>query len=65
VEQVCGFILCAGFSGHGFKLGPAIGELMAEGVTDGKASSIDISRFSLSRFNTGKLFKAAYGASQA
>jgi glycine/D-amino acid oxidase-like deaminating enzyme len=65
VEQVRGFILCAGFSGHGFKLGPAIGELMAEEVIDGKASSIDISRFALSRFSTGELFKAAYGGNRA
>jgi glycine/D-amino acid oxidase-like deaminating enzyme len=65
VEQAPGFVLCAGFSGHGFKLGPAIGELMAEEVIDGKASSIDISRFSLSRFKTGELFKAAYGGNRA
>jgi glycine/D-amino acid oxidase-like deaminating enzyme len=65
VEQARGFILCAGFSGHGFKLGPAIGELMAEEVIDGKASSIDISRFSLERFTTGELFKAAYGGNRA
>ena len=64
VEQVKGFIMCAGFSGHGFKLGPAIGELMAEEIVDGKAQSIDISRFNLSRFRSGQLFKAAYGANR-
>jgi len=65
VEEVKGFIMCAGFSGHGFKLGPAIGELMAEEAIDGKAHSIDISRFNLSRYRTGQLFKAAYGANRA
>jgi sarcosine oxidase subunit beta len=64
VEEVKGFIMCAGFSGHGFKLGPAIGELMAEEIVDGKAQSIDISRFNLSRFRSGQLFKAAYGANR-
>ena len=32
VDGVEGFYLCAGFSGHGFKIGPAIGELMAEEI---------------------------------
>jgi glycine/D-amino acid oxidase-like deaminating enzyme len=65
VDQVKGLILCAGFSGHGFKLGPCIGELRAEEVLNGKVSSIDISRFHLSRFETGALFKAAYGGNRA
>jgi sarcosine oxidase subunit beta len=65
VEEVKGFIMCAGFSGHGFKLGPAIGELMAEEVIDGAARSIDTVRFHLSRFRTGQLFQAAYGANRA
>jgi sarcosine oxidase subunit beta len=65
VEELKGFYLCAGFSGHGFKLAPAIGELMAEEVIDGKAHSIDISRFNLSRFKRGELFKAAYGGNRA
>ncbi len=65
VEQVKGFIMCAGFSGHGFKIGPAVGELIAEEVVDGKAHSIDISRFNLARFAKGELFKAAYGANRA
>jgi sarcosine oxidase subunit beta len=65
VDAVEGLIICAGFSGHGFKLGPSIGELMAEEVIDGKAHTIDISRFGLDRFRTGQLFKAAYGANRA
>jgi glycine/D-amino acid oxidase-like deaminating enzyme len=65
VSDVKGLVLCAGFSGLGFKLAPAIGELIAEEVVDGRAHSIDISRFNLSRFQTGKLFKAAYGGNRA
>lgn len=60
-----GFYLAAGFSGHGFKLGPAIGELMAEEILTGKATSIDISGFDLSRFEKGHLFSAAYGGNRA
>jgi sarcosine oxidase len=37
-------------SGHGFKHSAAIGEVLAEQVIDGK-SKIDISRFSMKRFN--------------
>jgi glycine/D-amino acid oxidase-like deaminating enzyme len=38
----------AGFSGHGFKFAPAIGELLADLVTDPLAESIP--RLGLSRF---------------
>lgn len=62
---VAGFYLAAGFSGHGFKLGPAIGELVAEEILTGKATSIDISGFDLSRFEKGQLFSAAYGGNRA
>ena len=64
VDAVEGFYLCAGFSGHGFKIGPAIGELMAAEIHSG-SPTIDISRFNLSRFEKGALFKAAYGANRA
>ena len=57
--------MCAGFSGHGFKIAPAIGELMAEEIVDGKAQTIDLSRFNLGRFEKGELFTAAYGGNRA
>jgi|KNS12BottometaT_FD_k123_179429_2 glycine/D-amino acid oxidase-like deaminating enzyme len=38
----------SGSSGHGFKLGPAIGEAVANFVTSGKAGLL--APFSLSRF---------------
>ncbi len=40
----------AGFSGHGFKFGVAIGEILADLVSKG-GSSLDISLFALSRFD--------------
>ena len=65
VDGIDGFYLCAGFSGHGFKIGPAIGELMAEEIIDGSASTIDITRFNLRRFAEGQLIDAAYGTNRA
>ena len=60
-----GFFLAAGFSGHGFKLGPAIGELMAEEIISGKAGDVDLSSFPLDRFEKGQLFQAVYGGNRA
>ena len=40
--DVGGFVHCEGFSGHGFKLGPAVGKVVAETILDGQASTVDI-----------------------
>ena len=40
----------AGFSGHGFMHGPIAGQLLAEVITDGAASTIDISALDPARF---------------
>ena len=65
VDGIEGFYLCAGFSGHGFKIAPAIGELMAEEIVDGKAFTVDIGRLNLRRFAAGELIGAAYGTNRA
>lgn len=65
VEGVGGFYLCAGFSGHGFKIGPSVGELMAEEILDGRAHSIDIEPLRFERFANGKLLQGSYGANRA
>jgi glycine/D-amino acid oxidase-like deaminating enzyme len=65
VDGVDGFYICAGFSGHGFKIGPAVGELMAEEIVDGKAHTVPLDRFNLRRFANGNLFTAAYGGNRA
>ena len=50
VPGVGGYIVAAGFSGHGFCLGPIMGRLIAELITEGQPSlSLDALR--LSRFN--------------
>ncbi len=42
---------CAvGFSGHGFKMSPIVGELMAELIVDGSAKAVDITPLRFSRF---------------
>ncbi len=50
VDGVEGLYICTGFSGHGFKLAPAVGKLIAELMLDGKVSSIDIRPLRMSRF---------------
>jgi sarcosine oxidase, subunit beta len=60
-----GFVSVVGSSGHGFKLAPAVGECVAELITEGKSKAIDISLFSADRFATGRVFKAAYGGNRA
>ncbi|HWV24701.1 MAG TPA: FAD-binding oxidoreductase, partial [Thermomicrobiales bacterium] len=47
-----GLVIAAGFSGHGFGIGPATGEILADLATTG-ASRFDLSAFTLDRFRTG------------
>ncbi len=49
VESPEGFFVCAGFSGHGFCLGPYAGQLMAEWIVHRKPS-LDLSPFHYQRF---------------
>ena len=55
-----GAFCAAGFSGHGFKMSPAVGELMAEMVIDGGAQAFDIHPLRATRFAEGELFRTAY-----
>ena len=60
VEGMEGLYLAVGFSGHGFKLAPMVGVVMAELVTEGQATSVDISELDLKRFGEGRLMKSRY-----
>jgi sarcosine oxidase subunit beta len=51
-EEVPGFVLCTGFSGHGFGLAPLIGRLMSELIMDCEVS-VPINDFCFSRFTGG------------
>jgi sarcosine oxidase subunit beta len=55
-----GLYICAGFSGMGFKISPAIGLVMSELILDGAASTVDISAFRPTRFAEGKPIKAEF-----
>jgi sarcosine oxidase subunit beta len=50
-----GLAVSAGFSGHGFMQGPAIGRCMAELILEGAPRGIDITPFRPSRFAEGDL----------
>lgn len=57
LDEPAGLAVAAGFSGHGFMQGPAIGACMAELILDGDATTVDISAFRPSRFAEGVLAK--------
>ena len=55
--NVDGFLVCTGFSGHGFMHGPISGKLMSELILDGTFSTLDVSMLDLARFEEGRLIK--------
>lgn len=60
VPGVSGLYVCAGFSGMGFKISPAIGLVMSELLLDGLGKTVDISAFRPNRFAEKKPIKAQY-----
>jgi glycine/D-amino acid oxidase-like deaminating enzyme len=68
IDELSGFgypgIHClVGLSGHGFKLCPEFGRVMASQVVDGRFEDYDVSVFSLKRFGEGKLLTGRYDIS--
>ncbi|HRI95002.1 MAG TPA: FAD-dependent oxidoreductase [Nocardioides sp.] len=59
---VDGVYVAAGFSGHGFKISPAVGDLVADLVLEGDSRDpvIAASDFRLSRFDEGKPLKSLH-----
>jgi glycine/D-amino acid oxidase-like deaminating enzyme len=57
-----GLFVAAGFSGHGFKISPAVGRLIGDLVVDGRSADprIPESDFRLSRFAENDLLKTPY-----
>ena len=57
-----GLVVAAGFSGHGFKISPAVGRLVADIVVDGRSADprIPETDFRLSRFSDNDLLKTPY-----
>lgn len=55
-DDVKGLFIATGFSGHGFGIGPAAGNIMAA-LIQGNTSEHDLSRFRFSRFSDGSQLK--------
>ena len=53
-EEVSGFYMAVGFSGHGFMFGPMTGVVMSELIL-GEEPTVDISKLSLKRFERGEM----------
>jgi glycine/D-amino acid oxidase-like deaminating enzyme len=64
IDRVPGYdnvFVAAGFSGHGFKLSPSVGLALAELVTQGKSTTVDIRPLRFTRFAEEDLVRSAYG----
>jgi sarcosine oxidase subunit beta len=61
VDELPGLVLGLGFSGSGFKMGPVVGEMLADLATGEDQCPIDPGIFSLSRFEEGDGISSAYG----
>ncbi len=60
IEGISGLFIAAGFSGHGFKLGPFVGKCLAERIHKGQAESVDLRKFEAGRFDRGEQFPIGY-----
>jgi sarcosine oxidase subunit beta len=55
-----GLYLTLGWSGHGLKLAPAVGETVADEIL-GRVPVFDLTPLRLERFGEGRLMRLAYG----
>jgi glycine/D-amino acid oxidase-like deaminating enzyme len=60
VDGIEGLYICTGFSGHGFKLAPAVGTVVAELILEGAASTVDIAPLRMNRFESGETNTTSY-----
>lgn len=61
VPEVPGLVVGFGFSGHGFKLSPGIGRVLAQ-VALGLPTDVSLAPYALSRFECGQLLTGRYGS---
>ena len=60
IEALPGLVVGLGFSGSGFKLGPVVGEMLADLATGDNQCPIDPGIFRLSRFSEGPGLSGSY-----
>ena len=61
VNEVPGLVVGFGFSGHGFKLSPAVGRVLAQQAL-GLATDVPLGPYALERFRGGRLLSGRYGS---
>jgi sarcosine oxidase subunit beta len=62
IPEHAGLFADFGWSGHGFKHAPTVGQIMAEVVTEGRAKGWDLAPLRWSRFRDGDLLPPASGS---
>jgi len=63
IPEYAGLFADFGWSGHGFKHSPVVGDIMAELVLEGRAAGWDLAPLRWTRFREGDLLPPASGAS--
>jgi sarcosine oxidase subunit beta len=61
LPDVPGLVVGYGFSGHGFKLSPAVGRVLAQAAL-GLPTDVSLAPYALERFRAGRLLTGRYGA---
>jgi len=61
IPDVEGLIVAYGFSGHGFKLSPAVGRVLAQEAL-GLPTDVSLTPYALERFRAGRLLHGRYGS---
>jgi glycine/D-amino acid oxidase-like deaminating enzyme len=61
IDAVPGLLLAYGFSGHGFKLAPVVGRLLAQHAL-ALPTDVPLAPYALARFAGGRLLTGRYGA---
>ena len=61
LPDVPGLIVAYGFSGHGFKLSPAVGRVLAQEAL-GLVTDVALAPYELERFRAGRLLTGKYGS---
>jgi sarcosine oxidase subunit beta len=60
LPELPGLVVGYGFSGHGFKLSPAVGRVLAQAAL-GLPTDVSLAPYALERFRAGKWLVGRYG----